>query len=394
MDQSLDLLDPRLLRDPYSALRRLRETDPVHWTARHRAWAVTRLDDALAVLRDRTFASHATGRFRGVEDPTARRVLENMLVFNDPPKHARLRKLVGQAFTPRVVARLEARVEAIVHELLDACEGRGTVDFVGAFAFPLPAWVIAELIGVPPGDREQFHAWADAVTEIVFRTQDRNRMRRSLQAFRELDGYFDRLADHYRAAPAENLLCDLLRVEAEGDRLSGEELRGLCTELLTAGHETTMALLASGVWLLDGHPGAREALRARPEAIPAAVEEMLRFESPVRVLIRTATAERSVGARTLRPGERVMLVLAAANRDPAHFRNPESFEITRDPNPHLAFGHGSHFCVGANLARLEARIAFRALTERFPALRVAAEEPEWRPVLGSRSLVRLPVRFA
>ncbi len=248
----LDLLEPGVLTDPYPSLSRYREGDPVHWSDRHRSWILTRLDDVVAVLRDKSFASHAAGRFRGVDDPTARRVLEDMLVFNDPPKHTRLRQLVGRAFTGRMVGRLEERIGEIVDELLGKAAAEGEAcDFVNSFAFPLPAWVIAELIGVPARDRERFHAWGNAITDIIFRSKDRERMRRSLDAFRELDGYFEALAAHYREEPRENLLCNLLEVEEAGDRLSAEELRGLCAELLTAGHETTMGLLASGVWLLD-----------------------------------------------------------------------------------------------------------------------------------------------
>lgn len=387
--QDVDMLAREFLRDPYPTLRRLRETDPVHWSARHRAWLVTRHDDATTVLRDRRFASHSGGRFRDVEDTTARRVLENMLVFNDPPKHTRLRKLVGHAFTPRVVSKLESRIESIVRELFDEWEGAASVDFVEGFAFPLPAWVIAELIGVPPEDRKQFHAWADAITDVVFRSRDRERMRAGLRAFSDLDGYFETLIARYRARPRENLLCDLLEIEEAGDRLEPAELRGLCAELLTAGHETTMALLASSVWLLDRFPEVREALRGEPDGIATAVEEMLRFESPVRVLIRTASESVSLGESEIRTGDRLMLLIPALNRDPEHFEAPEDFVFDRAPNPHLAFGMGPHFCVGASLARLETRLALRELLARFPGFRIASEPPAWRAVLGSRSLARL-----
>ncbi|NNL84706.1 MAG: cytochrome P450 [Myxococcales bacterium] len=387
--QDLDLLAPEFLRDPYPTLRRLRETDPVHWSARHHAWLVTRHSDATEILRDRRFASHSGGRFRDVEDATARRVLENMLVFNDPPKHTRLRKLVGRAFTPRVVSKLESRIELIVGALFDEWEDAEWVDFVERFAFPLPAWVIAELIGVPAADRKKFHAWANAITDVVFRSRDRERMRAGLRSFRDLDGYFETLIARYRTRPRENLLCDLLAIEESGDRLQPHELRGLCAELLTAGHETTMALLASSVWLLDRFPEVREALRSEPDRIAIAVEEMLRFESPVRVLVRTASEPASLSAREIRSGERLMLLIPALNRDPEHFEAPEDFVFDRAPNPHLAFGMGPHFCIGASLARLEARLALRELLARFPAFRIASEPPQWRAVLGSRSLARL-----
>jgi cytochrome P450 len=389
--QNLDLLAPEFLHDPYPTLLRLRETDPVHWSERHHAWLVTRHDDATTILRDRRFASHSGGRFRDVEDATARRVLENMLVFNDPPKHTRLRKLVGGAFTPRVVSKLESRIESIVGELFDECGNAGSVDFVERFAFPLPAWVIAELLGVPAEDRKQFHAWADAITDVVFRSRDRERMRAGLRAFSDLDGYFETLIARYRTRSRENLLCDLLEIEEAGDRLEPVELRGLCAELLTAGHETTMALLASSIWLLDRFPQVREALRSEPDCIAIAVEEMLRFESPVRVLIRTASEPATLGDGEIQAGQRLMLLIPALNRDPEHFDAPEEFVYDRAPNPHLAFGLGPHFCVGASLARLETRLALRALLARFPAFRIASEPPEWRAVLGSRSLARLAV---
>lgn len=389
--QDIDLLSPDFIRNPYPSLLRLRESDPVHWSERHHAWLVTHHDDATSVLRDQRFASHSEGRFRDVDDTTARRVLEDMLVFNDPPKHTRLRRLVGRAFTPRMVAMLEARIESIVQALFDDCDGGEPIDLVERFAFPLPAWVIAELIGVPPEDRNQFHGWADAITDVVFRSWDRDRMRAGLRAFSDLDGYFETLIAHYRAQPRENLLCDLLEIEEAGDRLQPHELRGLCAELLTAGHETTMALLASSVWLLDRLPEVCVALRAEPDRMATAVEEILRFESPVRVLIRTAGEPALVGDNEILTGQRLMLLIPALNRDPLHFHDPDDFVFDRTPNPHLAFGLGPHFCVGASLARLETRLALNALLQRFPNFRVVSEAPEWRAVLGSRSLARLLV---
>lgn len=402
-----DLFQPEVVDDPHPLLDRLRREDPVHWSERHRAWILTRYDDVLEGFRDPRFSAERIKpalEYWDDEDaesisPVAD-VLANWMVFKDPPDHPRLRRLVSTAFRPRAIARLEpeisAAVDRLVEELTVKADRGELVDVTGAFAGPLPAIVIAHMLGVPDGDRDQFRSWSDDLTDLVFgATQVPDRRERGQKALRSLADYFGALIETARSKPADNVLGSLIQSHDEGDSLSTEELISTCTLLLFGGHETTTALITNGLAAALSRTGELPALMSDRETAPVAVEEMLRFEGPAKMEVRHAADTVELRDRRIEPGQRVFLSVIAGNRDPEHFDQPERLDLRRSPNPHLGFGFGAHFCLGATLARTECRIALQGLLRRFPdmALAVPYESLSWRPTLISRSLVALPVRL-
>ncbi len=394
----MDLLSPELVADPHPHFHAWRERDPVCWSERHRAWLLLRHDDVLAGFREAAFSSERVADFvseagdRGERGPIAR-VLESWMSFRDPPDHTRLRKLVQKAFTPRVAEKLRPRIQELVHGLLDQLARDGGGDFVRSFAFPLPAIVIAELLGVPAEDRDLFKGWSEDIKGLVFGSPGPARLARARSGFESLADYFARLLERARRTPGDDLLSALAAAEEQGDLLSADELVGSCVLLLFGGHETTTNLLSTGVWALDRHPEQRARLTADPALDRSAVEELLRWDGPLKLMVRWAREPRSLRGREIRAGDRVFLVQSAANRDPAAFRDPDALDLARDPNPHVAFGHGIHFCLGAPLARLEAQIAFRTLLTRFPGFRVEPGARDWQPSVLGRSLLALPIEL-
>jgi len=390
---AIDLLAPGLVADPHPALHALRARDPVHWSARHQAWLVSRHDDVSAAFRDPRLSNDRVGSIFGASerDTVEARILSHWMEFQDPPRHTRLRALVSKAFTPRVVESLRPRVIELVDELLGDIAATPRCDLVAAFAHPLPASVIAEMLGVPAEDRVLFRGWSDDILGLVFGSGGSERFERARKGFAELDAYFRALLEARRSAPRDDLLTALVAAEERGDALSRDEIVGTCVLLLFGGHETTTNLLASSVWLLDRHPAERERLRREPALLASAIEELLRFEGPSKMMVREVRAPLTLRERRLEPGQRVFLLQCAANRDPEIFADPDRLDLARRPNPHLGFGFGVHYCLGAPLARLEAQVAIAALLARFPGLRVLEEAPSWRPTLLSRGLAKLAV---
>lgn len=370
--------DAAFVYDPYVAefqqhshatYRRLRDEHPVYHNEARGFWAISRFED---VWQATTRVDALTTE--GIEETET---LLPMLNFLDPPRHDRLRQLVSRAFTLRRVGEMEPRVRRLARELLDAFEGREAVDLVADFAEPLPGRLIAEMIGVPPDRRETFlgHTRRMLATSPDVSITDAIR-EPSERIYEE----FAQLLDERRHTPTADLMSALLDAEIDGERLSDGEILGFCYQLIVAGNDTTTALIGNGAVLLAQHPDQRKRLCDAPEGIPAAVEEMLRFEPPAQALPRRSRTEYTLHGVTIPRDERVLLVWAAANLDEREFDEPERFDVTRDATRHLAFGHGIHFCLGASLARLEARIAFEELLGRFPDYRLA-EEPGW---IGSR----------
>jgi cytochrome P450 PksS len=299
--------------------------------------------------------------------------------------------LVSQAFTPRLVEQLRPRVQALADRLLDRVRGRGHVDLIRAYALPLPTTVIAELLGVPAADRRQFHRWSSALFPA-----SRWGLMLAIPNALALFHYLRRQVRRCRADPRSDLLSALARVEEAGDTLSEEELVAMASLLLVAGHETTVNLIGNGTLALLQHPDQLARLRGDPSLLPMAVEELLRYASPLEsAMERYAREDVAVAGVTIPRGEMVGPVVASANRDERQFANPDRLDLTRDPNPHLAFGLGTHFCLGAALARLEGQIALGTLLRRFPDLRLAVppRELRWRPGLVLRGLEALPVAF-
>jgi hypothetical protein len=387
----LNLLDPAVLADPYPTLHRLRTEAPVHWHEGQQVWTLAAYDDALAALRDpRVFSSDIHGGSGTALDTTA------WFVFHDPPEHTRLRGLVTTAFTPGVVERLRPTIQAIVDRLLDHLDHAGGGDLMADLAFPLPAMVIAELLGVPTDDIDRFKQWsADlaALGSTVKAAPDRaERLARARASSAALNDYFRPVVRRRAAAPGDDLVSRLARARPGGQPLDEAELVQTCTFLLFTGHETTTNLIGNGTLALLRHEDALATLRAGDEAtVAATVEELLRFDSPVQVRVRLLRDDAQIRGRQLRAGERVWILLGAANRDPARFTQPDRLWPARADNRHLSFGFGIHFCVGAALARLEGALAIGTLVRRFPRLALDAAPLCWRPNTTMRGLEALPV---
>jgi len=302
--------------------------------------------------------------------------------------------LVNKAFTPTSVERLRPRVREIVHGLLDRVESKGRMAFIREFAFQLPVIVISEYMGVPPEDREQVKEWSDETSRIFFiRADDPKRRERSQAGLIKLLEYFEPLIHDRKRNPRDDLISVLVQAEERGDLLSHDELLATCTVLLFAGHETTTNLLANGLLALLQHRDQWDLLRQNPTLVRLAVEELLRYDGPVKATFRWAKVDVEMGGKTIRAGDRMLLVLASANRDPAKFTNPDDLDITRNPNPHVAFGHGIHICLGAPLARVEAQEAFGALAERLPNVQLSDQELRYHPTIVSRALEELYVEW-
>jgi pimeloyl-[acyl-carrier protein] synthase len=381
-----------LQHDPYPFYEQLRSAGPVVWASSLGRWLVTGHAEIAEVLRDDRFSADRRKwqGFAPIIEP-APEGARSMLV-TDPPDHTRLRTLVQQAFTPRTVEQLRPRIETLVEEALRAAEERGGMDLVGDLAYPLPVTVIAELLGVPVQDRASFRRWSDALVGALDPVASTDRRAVALAARDALHTYLRRVIAERRAVPRDDLISRLVEAEEQGDRLSGPELLAMGVLLLVAGHETTVNLIGNGVNALLAHPDQLARLQQEPELIEPAVEELLRYDAPVQLTGRVALEELELGGRQVAPGQMVTLLLGAANRDPHVFADPEQLDLGRDPNPHLAFGRGIHFCLGAPLARLEAQIAIGALIRRFPSLRLAGV-PKRRPTVTLRGFASLPLTW-
>jgi cytochrome P450 len=392
-------LDPDLVADPHPYLHRLRAEDPVHWSEHHQAWLLSRYDDVAGAFLDMRLSSERVGSLlpsvptaeeRETFDPIYR-MLGNWMVFTDPPAHSRLRRLARAAFTGRTVERMRPVIQSVVDALIDELASERRMDFVRGFAYPLPATVIAHLLGVPESDLGHFKQWSDDVATIVFGASDRaGRRDRAPRGLVALERYFRELLDRYRREPAENLLSDLARAEEKGDVLSSDEVVATCVLLLFAGHDTTANLLATGVFHLSRNPDEWQRLGRDPGVAVSAVEELLRYDGPTKMQVRIAREGIELRGKGIRAGQRLLLCQAAANRDPERFTEPDRLDLGRRDNDHLAFGLGIHHCLGAPLARLEGQVAFAALAERLPGLRVA-ESPAWRPTILGRGVDALAV---
>jgi cytochrome P450 PksS len=365
------------------------------------AWLVTRYDDVARVLKDGAFAKDKLNamdpeqRAKAPWVPGFLKPLERNMLDLDDPDHARLRSLVSKAFTPRLVERLRGRVEALCEDLLDAMERerrrRGGAELVAGYALPLPATVIAELLGVPAQDHARFHRWSNRLVSV----SSKRDMLRAVPAALAFVRYLRKLIERRRGDPRDDLISALIRAEEAGDRLSEDELLAMAFLLLVAGHETTVNLIASGVLALLEHPEHADALRKNPSLAKPAVEELLRYASPVEMATeRYPRGDAEIGGVSIPRGELVLAVLGSANRDERHFEDPDVLDLTRDPNRHLAFGRGGvHHCLGAPLARMEGQIALNALLERFREARLAMapESLRWRRGVFLRGLERLPL---
>ena len=385
-------LTPRVYLNPYPKYAQLRAQDPVHWSPLMDAWVLSRFADADAILRDhKRFSSDPrlrkttrTPRNAGIENPGGQSML-----FLDPPDHSRLRQLVSKAFTPGAIAALTPRIHALVGELLDQIPNSASFDLMEALAYPLPVIVMAELLGIPPEDRAKFKLWSDLRARVLEPTIKPDEIQKANQATYALDDYFREVIRERRARPRDDLISTLILAEEAGDKLTSNELLVMLRLLLIAGNETTTNLIGNGMLALLRHPAQLQLLRNQPDLMENAVEELLRFDTPVQVDFRIARADLEFGGRGIRAGQGVIVLLGAANHDPAVFPEPERLDITRRNTSHLAFGRGLHFCLGAPLARVEARAAFAGLLERFPKLDLLNPRPAFKDNVVLRGLREL-----
>ena len=391
----LDWESPAFLADPYPFYHRLRAADPVH---RHETgfWLVTRYSDAVAMLRDPRFvrppgpAAAGDAPVEG-EQLSPREFLRAYgILWQNPPDHTRLRRLVNKAFTPGAVDVLRPRIQAFVESLLDAAEERGSADLIPALAYPLPVSVIAELLGVPPADHDTFRQWSRDLVGAFDPARGPDALDLGNSAIESFLTYFRELVAERRARPRDDLLSALIAARDERERLSERELLANVIFLFVAGHETTVGLIGNGTLALLRHPDQLAKLRHDPALSPGAVEELLRYDSPQQTIFWTVTEDVTWAGKLIEPGQEVLIMVGAVNRDPERFADPDGLDIARTDNRHLAFSHGMHFCLGAPLARAQAQIAIPALVARFPDLALASE-PEWHQTMFIRGLRALPV---
>ncbi len=395
---------PEFCQNPYAFYKRLRESDPVHWGISFEPgiegmWHIARYSDILQILRDQRFthqASHDnTGDARATEfiDPLQLyfSLSRQSLLFADPPAHTRLRALVSRAFTPRMIESLRPRVEEMAAALLQDAQKRGRLDVINEYALPLTISIIAEMLGVPEEGQAQLSSWAAVLIRAVDCKQSPDIYASAAEVAIQIYQYFTELLARRRQALGADLLSQLLVAHDQGDQLSEPELIVTATTLLIAGHETTVNLIGNGTRALLLYPDQLSLLHQRPDLMPLAIEELLRFESSSQMASRYATEDMQVGDKTIQRGQIVNLLLGSGNRDPEAFSEPDTLNIARKENRHLAFGMGIHYCLGAPLARLEGQIALGLLLQNFPRLSLLDATPEWRDTIGFRGLQRLNV---
>jgi cytochrome P450 len=351
--------------DPFPHYERMRETAPVFYDEQSGSWHVFRYDDVQRALSD--YASFSS-RIGGDDASGTGQLFSTSLIATDPPRHRQLRSLVTQAFTPRAVDALAPRIAGLTDELLEGIAGRGSADLIEELAYPLPVIVISELMGIPAEDRERFKHWSDV---IVSQTRTGSASEDHSATNAEMTAYFLALIDKRRSRPGNDLISTLLAAEIDGQKLTVPELLGFCALLLVAGNETTTNLIGNAVLCLAESPGTMDRLLEAPDLLPQTIEEVLRFRSPVQSMYRMTVAETTLGDDIIPAGAPIVAWIGSANRDGQQFQRAAEFDVDRNPNRHLAFGHGIHFCLGAPLARLEARIALEALLSRLPGLSVA-----------------------
>ncbi|MET0487194.1 MAG: cytochrome P450 [Candidatus Rokuibacteriota bacterium] len=392
------LLDPDVLADPYPLYRRLRTESPVHWDPYLHAWVVTRYADVVTVLH----------RFSAARTPTPEQLdaiglsslapvaalMVRQMLFLDAPAHTRIRSLAAQAFTPRRVAELRRHIQEIADTLLDAVVARGRMDVIQDLAAPLPAIVTAEMLGVPTADHLQLKAWSADFAEMLGNFQHNpDRAARVLRSTEDMLDYFRAAVREQRTRPRPGLVSAMLQADIDGDRFTEDEVIANCIITMIGGQETTTNLIGNGVLALLRHPDELERLRREPALIGSAIEELLRYESPSQHTARLAPEDTVLGGQQIRRRQAVIAVMAAGNRDPERFPDPDRLDLARPDNRHLAFGWAAHFCFGAPLARLEGQIAVSTLLRRLAALRLETSALTWRTNLGLRGLTGLPITF-
>ncbi|MFQ5967687.1 MAG: cytochrome P450 [Acidimicrobiia bacterium] len=396
-----DLMAPEVIHDPHTYYRELREADPVHWNERWGGWVLTRYADVVPVLRDAErfssdrmafLANELSEEERESLEPIFR-ILSRWMVFSDPPYHTKLRNLLNKPLTPKGVEKYRFVVRGIVEKVLDEIEAKGRMEVVRDLAYQVPMTVILTLMGVPDLDRVRIKEWSEQLGTFFFIRADEPRRREiACEGVTALVDYLTPVIDDRRAHPNGDLISLLTYAEERGD-LTSEDVLATCVLLVFGGHETTMNLIANGTLALIRHPQEWDRLRQDPALIGTAVEELLRYDGSVKATVRWAKESVDIGDRHMQQGERILVGLSAANRDPDQFQEPDRLDVARDPNPHVAFAHGIHVCLGASLARMEAQEAFSALTRRLPCPTLETDELEYHRTVVSRALRAMPVKW-
>lgn len=391
-----------LFANPYPFYDKIRAKGKLVWSsAGEPRWISSSFDTAAAILSDQRFSvevpieqlSSMDEIYHGSKYRDLLAGFTSFMLAQDPPQHTRVRKLANKAFTRAEVTDMGERIGRIIDDLLDKHCPSGQMDLIADFALPLPMTVISEILGLAHSDRDKLHNWSNAIfaaTEPIIKPET---MEPAAQATTELFAYLKVLIAERRINPGKDLLSAFVKAEEEGDTLSIDELLANMLLLILAGHETTINLIGNGMLALIEHPQAMTKLRGEPHLIPTAVEEFLRFQSPVQITERYAKESFEFEGQSLKKGDRISIIIGGAHRDPAHFDSPNSFDILRQPNKHLAFGQGIHFCLGAPLARFEAKIAFEKLLARLKNIELAVNKVEYRPTASSRALKKLPIKF-
>ena len=421
------LQQPHIRSNPYPFYKRLREQDPVHWDEEMGFWVLTRYDDIAALYTDERF-SRAQGLMRGFERlPESEKQIaqpvyhsfSKTVFYADPPYHTHLRGLMNHAFTPRRVEQLRPYIQQIVNDLLDNAQAKGTMDIVQDLAYPLPVMVIAELLGLPAGDRARFKQWSDDLFAILgtVRHKPRHLLERAAQSLAEMTDYVKSLSQKRRAHPQYDLLSallletdddessyphartsphatgELVRERTPSSTLTEDELVANINILLSTGHETTTHLIGNGLLALMQNLDQMKKLHDHLELLPSAIEEVMRYDNPVQITYRSALDNAEINGKVIHKGDLVNTIIGSANRDSTRFTNPDHFDIARSEGRHLGFGLGIHFCIGAPLVRLEAEVAFETILYRFPKLRLATDDLQWQEHPIFRGLKSLPVVF-
>ncbi|WP_219835448.1 cytochrome P450 [Paenibacillus sp. R14(2021)] len=396
-----DSYSDRLHHDPYPFYAHLQANAPLYELEGRGSWIASRYEDVNRILKDPLFVReyrNAVPQQQELPQPPAEwkpvnDLLDNWMLFRDAPSHTRLRGLVSHAFTPRTMERLKPQIASIAAFLADRMAEQAQPDLIASFAFPFPVIVIAELLGVPSEDRELFKDWSHVFARVLEGVDQTPEFAlQAKQAAEEITAYFRGLVAARKASPREDMISELIAAQDQADKLTEQELIATCVLLLVAGHETTVNLIGNSVLLLLRHPDQLARLLETPDLAASAVEEALRFESPVQMTSRFASCDYEIGGRIIPQGYNVSVLLGAANRDAAHFDRPELFDIGRSANRHLAFASGPHFCLGAPLARLEGAIALTTLLERYPNMKLADEKLDWRRNILFRGLSTMSVK--
>lgn len=393
--QSFSLYSPEFINNPYPFYDQLRSVDPICWihSLKYPGWYITGYEEAVAALKDTRLFNRIPLPETTKKYDHLKNIQNDMMLFKNKEDHKRLRLLVSKAFTQKAIEYYRPYIEETVHHLLDEVSGRKTMDVVLDFAFPLASSVIAKILGIPEKDRQRFREWAVDLIQAIDFTRSRRELLNGNETVMKLMIFFKELIHKRRQAPHDDVISYLIKEEEQGDKLTNNEIVSTCILLVIAGHETTVNLISNSILSLLNHQEQLSILKENPFLIEKAVEEFLRYESPTQMVARTASETLNLNGKTIKKGEQVYILLGAANRDPKKFEKANELEINRDPNPHLAFGYGSHFCIGSQLARFEAQVSIQTFVQKMNRLQLVHPSPQWRSLIGFRSLEELLITF-